>query len=75
MWSALDEPRARVSTVDIRIDYLSPGRAENILCEASVARVGRRIGVVDMRLYHPSAPTTTIATGKGVYNVVVPKPA
>jgi uncharacterized protein (TIGR00369 family) len=75
VWSALDEPRARVSTVDMRIDYLRPGRQETLVCEASVVRLGRRIGVTDMRLFHPSAPTESIATGKGVYNVVVPKQA
>ncbi len=75
VWSALDEPRARVSTVDMRFDYLRPGRQETLVCEASVVRLGRRIGVTDMRLFHPSAPAESIATGKGVYNVVVPKHA
>lgn len=75
VWSALEEPRARVSTVDMRIDYLRPGRQETLVCEASVVRLGRRIGVTDMRLFHPSAPTESIATGKAVYNIVVPKHA
>jgi uncharacterized protein (TIGR00369 family) len=73
VWSALDDPRARVSTIDMRIDYLRPGRQETLVCEASVVRLGRRIGVSDMRLFHPSAPTDAIATGKGVYNIVVLK--
>ena len=75
VWSALDEPRARVSTIDMRVDYLRPGRQETLVCEASVVRLGRRVGVTDMRLFHPSAPNDTIATGKAVYNVVVPKGA
>ena len=37
-------------------------------------RAGRRVGVADIRLFHPSAPAESIATGKGVYNVVIPKP-
>jgi uncharacterized protein (TIGR00369 family) len=74
VWSALDEPTARVSTIDIRIDYLRPGRPETLVAEASVVRAGRRIGVADIRLFHPSAPAEPIATGKGVYNVVIPKP-
>jgi hypothetical protein len=28
-----------------------------------------------MRLFHPSAPADSIATGKAVYNIVVPKAA
>ncbi len=75
VWSALDEPRARVSTIDLRIDYLRPGRQETLVAEASVVRLGRRVGVVDMRVFHSSAPNDSVATGKGVYNVVVPKGA
>jgi uncharacterized protein (TIGR00369 family) len=75
VWSAVDEPRARVSTIDMRIDYLRPGKPETIACEANVVRLGKRVGVSDMRLFHPSAPADTIATGKGVYNIVVPKGA
>ena len=74
VWSALDEPTARVSTIDIRIDYLRPGRPETLVAEGSVVRAGRRVGVADIRLFHPSAPAESIATGKGVYNVVIPKP-
>ena len=73
VWSSLDDPRARVSTIDMRIDYLRPGRQETLVAEASVVRAGRRVGVTDMRLFHPSAPNDTIATGKGVYNIVIPK--
>jgi uncharacterized protein (TIGR00369 family) len=74
VWSALDEPTARVSTIDIRIDYLRPGRPETLVAEGNVVRAGRRVGVADIRLFHPSAPAESIATGKGVYNVVIPKP-
>jgi uncharacterized protein (TIGR00369 family) len=75
VWSSIDEPRARVSTIDIRIDYLRPGRPETLVAEANVVRTGRRVGVVDIRLFHPSAPGESIATGKGVYNIVIPKSA
>ena len=74
VWSALDEETARVSTIDIRIDYLRPGRPETLVAEGNVVRAGRRVGVADIRLFHPSAPAESIATGKGVYNVVIPKP-
>ena len=73
VWSALDEPHARLSTIDMRVDYLRPGRKETLVAEASVVRIGRRIGVTDIRLFHPSAPNESIATGKAVYNIVIPK--
>jgi uncharacterized protein (TIGR00369 family) len=73
LWSTLEHPRARVSTIDLRIDYLRPGRPETLVVEAKVVRAGRRVGVIDMNLFHPSAPLDPIATGKGVYNIVLPK--
>lgn len=75
VWSSLDEPRARISTIDLRIDYLRPGRQETLVAESTVVRVGKRVAVTDTRLFHPSAPADTIATGKGVYNIVLTKTA
>jgi uncharacterized protein (TIGR00369 family) len=59
----------RVSTIDMRVDYLAPGAAEEIVAEAKVVRVGNRVGVTDIRVFHPSQPDRTIATGKAVYNI------
>jgi uncharacterized protein (TIGR00369 family) len=59
----------RVSTIDLRVDYLSPGAPETLIAEARVVRVGNRVAVVDIRAFQPSDPTRTIATGKGVYNI------
>jgi uncharacterized protein (TIGR00369 family) len=70
VWMELDDPmRGRVSTIDLRIDYLRPGKAEELIAEAQVVRRGNRVGVADVRLFHAGHPATTIATGKGVYNV------
>ena len=73
VWTTLEDPRARVSTIDLRIDYLRPGRAELLICEATVVRAGNRVAVTDMRVFHPSTESETIATGKGVYNIIVKK--
>jgi uncharacterized protein (TIGR00369 family) len=59
----------RVSTIDLRVDYLSPGAAEPLIAEGTVVRVGNRVGVVDVRCWQPSSPTRTVATGKAVYNI------
>ena len=58
-----------VSTVDLRIDYLRPGRKETLVAEAKVVRQGNRVGVVDILIFHLDAPEKPIATGKGVYNI------
>jgi len=59
----------RVSTFDLRIDYLAPANAETLLAEAEIVRVGNRVAVVDIRCWQASAPEKIIATGKGVYNI------
>src|SRR5947209_18603367 len=38
VWSAVDDPRSRVQTIDLRIDYLRPGKPETLVAEASVVR-------------------------------------
>jgi uncharacterized protein (TIGR00369 family) len=74
-WSAIEDPMARVSTIDLRVDYLRPGRSHAILAEAVVVRLGGRIAVTDMKMFHPGGEGEPIATGKGVYAVKVPKQA
>ncbi len=59
----------RVSTIDLRVDYLAPGAAEELFADATVVRVGNRVGVVDVRCWQPSNRERTVATGKGVYNI------
>ena len=73
VWSQVDDERSRVSTIDLRIDYLRPAKLETLIAEASVVRLGNRVGVADVRLFQPSAADATVATGKGVYNVVLAK--
>lgn len=75
VWTGLRERHGRVSTIDLRMDYLRPARLFTLVCEATVVRQGNRVGVADMRLYHPDEPAQTVATGKGVYNVVLKKDA
>jgi uncharacterized protein (TIGR00369 family) len=70
LWSGIDDDRGRVSTIDLRIDYLRPARLEDVIAEARTVRLGKRVGVADIRLFHSSRDEETIATGKGVYNVL-----
>lgn len=73
VWAGLSDASARVATIDMRIDYLRPGRLVNLVAEARVVRRGNRVGVTDMFLFHPDEPGNFVATGKGVYNIVLPK--
>ena len=73
VWTGLEDDRARVSTIDLRIDYLRPARLVTIVAEATVVRLGNRVGVADVRLFNSDAEDVTIATGKGVYNITIKK--
>lgn len=67
----------RVSTVDLRVDYLRPGKAEDVFCEARVVRMGNRVALTKMEIYSGSLPDAddpsegnAIAVATAVYNVV-----
>jgi uncharacterized protein (TIGR00369 family) len=74
IWTTGCDDRTRVSTIDLRVDYLRPGRLATLVAEGQVVRAGNRVGVADVRLFHPDAPDATVATGKGVYNIKNIKP-
>ena len=68
VWSKIDLTD-RVSTIDLRVDYLSPAVADRLIAEATVVRVGNRVAVTDVRCFQPAAPDRVVATGKAVYNI------
>ena len=47
----------RISTIDMRVDYLIPARLETFYAEAKVVRRGRHVAVANIRTYHPDRPT------------------
>lgn len=73
VWTGIADDRVRISTIDLRVDYLKPARLVTVVAEATVVRLGNRVGVADVRLFNADAEADTIATGKGVYNIVKPK--
>lgn len=69
VWSkmTLDD---RISTIDLRVDYLRPARAERFVAEATVVRLGNRVAVVDARAFQEEGgEQRLIATGKCVYSI------
>jgi uncharacterized protein (TIGR00369 family) len=75
VWSGIDDDNARISTIDLRIDYLRPARLATLVAEATVVRVGNRVGVADVRIFNADEDTIadTVATVKAVYNVTIKK--
>src|SRR5215468_8264449 len=65
VWTALENPAlGRLSTVDLRIDYLRPGRPETLIAAASIIRVGAKLGWADIKLYHASAESELVASAR-----------
>jgi len=69
VWSATDILYHRISTIDLRVDYLRPGRALDFAAEAKVLRVGGQVGVAGVSVLHLDAPDKPIATAIGVYAI------
>lgn len=73
-FAMLDNDDDRVSTVDLRVDYLRPGPAADLVCEAEVIRLGNRVAVTRARVYSVERPTDgdgdPVALGQAVYNIV-----
>lgn len=68
VWTCIG-PQDRCSTIDLRVDYLRPGKSEDLRAEGEVLRVGNRVGVANVRVFHPSEPNVLVAEAKGVYSI------
>jgi uncharacterized protein (TIGR00369 family) len=56
-----------MGTIDLRVDYLRPGRGKHFIATARIVRRGKRIAVVHMELHNDEGEL--IATGGGAYAV------
>ena len=54
-----------IGTIDLRVDYLRPGRGHYFVASARVVRLGNRVAVAHMELVNDSAEL--IATGGAAY--------
>ncbi len=68
VWSQIG-PDDLLSTVDLRVDYLRPARAEALIATAELVRLGNRVGVVHLRAVHAGSEAELVAAGTGVYNI------
>lgn len=59
----------RITTVDIRVDYLEAPKGEDLYIDGEILRLGNRIVVCKMKAYHKNNPTI-LAEGKGVYYIL-----
>ena len=58
---------ARVGTIDLRVDYLRPGRGERFSASGRIMRSGRKVAVVRMEMHNED--DLLVAVGTGTYMV------
>jgi uncharacterized protein (TIGR00369 family) len=58
---------ARLSTIDLRVDYLEPARGERFVASAKVTRLGRRVANVQMAL--EDGEGRCVATGAAAFSL------
>jgi uncharacterized protein (TIGR00369 family) len=58
---------ARIGTIDMRVDYLRPGRGERFQSSGTVMRTGNKVAVTRMELRNEN--DVIIAVGTGAYIV------
>lgn len=56
---------ANIGTIDLRVDYLRPGKGERFIATADIIRKGNKVAVCRMELHNESG--THIAFGTGTY--------
>ena len=65
--SSAERPFPNISTIDLRIDYLRPGRGQYFVATGRVVRLGGRVAVVHSELVNDA--DELIATGAAAYMV------
>ncbi|GGA64170.1 hypothetical protein GCM10011369_01950 [Neiella marina] len=63
----LNEKLARMSTIDLRVDYLRPGWGKQFTVTSHIIRTGTKVAVARMELHNEQ--DTHIAFGTGTYMV------
>lgn len=62
---AFSQRVANIGTIDLRVDYLRPGKGEMFIATADIIRKGNKVAVCRMELHNESG--THIAFGTGTY--------
>jgi uncharacterized protein (TIGR00369 family) len=58
---------ARVGTIDLRVDYLRPGRGKRFTASGRIMRAGRKVAVVRMEMHNDTK--LLVAVGTGTYMI------
>ncbi|AOE50902.1 thioesterase family protein [Kangiella sediminilitoris] len=59
----LQKKIAKLSTIDLRVDFLRPGRGKQFIARAELLRAGKRVAVVRTELRNEEGVQIAVATG------------
>ena len=62
-----ESPEDKLSTIDLRVDYLRFAEGKDLLFEGKLVRMGNRIMVTKMKAFQDGM---LVAEGRGVYNFI-----
>lgn len=63
----IEQRIARIGTIDLRVDYLRPGRGRSFQATSDIMRTGKKVAVTRMQLHNDE--NKLIAVGTGTYIV------
>jgi uncharacterized protein (TIGR00369 family) len=63
----IEKRMARIGTIDLRVDYLRPGRGKAFRAVSAIMRTGRKVAVTRMELHNDER--VLVAVGTGTYIV------
>lgn len=58
----------KLSTIDLRVDYLAPGQPKDLITEGTIVKSGSKVIFTRMIAYHENRENL-IAEGRGVFSV------
>jgi len=59
----LKEKLGRGSTIDLRVDYLLPGKGRYFVASGHILRIGKKVAVVRMELHNDEQQLIAVGTG------------
>lgn len=68
-FSLLKSPTDKISTVDIRVDFLKSSKPQDIIAEGWMIRKGSNTIHTRTKAYHPGAEADVLAEGISVYDI------
>lgn len=68
VWAALNDPHQRVSTVDLRVDYLAPAPCDTLYYVATLQHISNKLGRADVVVYDKNREKK-IAIGRACFNI------